>query len=196
MQERSVATNTSAVADYEPPLGLHSGATPANPGVRKGLILWGFLEAALKWRRGRDPPSISSTPPVFLKKQRLRRVTGYFVDYIADDFLPRPIHSPKMATTAQARNALCDAWLRASRLVWQFRVPAESRKRPARHRGGWRRLRGIGTAPHSHRAGIVTRSETIRCRPARREVGGVVASTASPGSNFVRPPRLRFPHQS
>ena len=29
-------------------------ATPANPDVQKGLILWGFLEAALKGRRGRS----------------------------------------------------------------------------------------------------------------------------------------------
>jgi hypothetical protein len=36
------------------PSGLHPGATPANPGVQKGLILRGFLEAVLKWRRGRD----------------------------------------------------------------------------------------------------------------------------------------------
>jgi hypothetical protein len=36
------------------PLGLHLGATPADPGVQKGLILRGFLEAALRWRRGRD----------------------------------------------------------------------------------------------------------------------------------------------
>lgn len=54
LQERTVATGTRAVADYELPLGLHPGATPANPGVQKGLILRGFLEAILKWRRGRD----------------------------------------------------------------------------------------------------------------------------------------------
>lgn len=34
--------------------GLHSRATPANPGVQKGLTLRGFLEAVLMWRRGRD----------------------------------------------------------------------------------------------------------------------------------------------
>ena len=34
------------------PSGLHPGATPSAPGVRKGLILRGFLEAALIWRRG------------------------------------------------------------------------------------------------------------------------------------------------
>src|ERR1700722_4780930 len=54
LQERTVATGTRAVADYEQPLGLHPGATPANPGVQKGLILRGFLEAILRWRRGRD----------------------------------------------------------------------------------------------------------------------------------------------
>jgi hypothetical protein len=53
LQERTVATGTRAVADYELPSGLHSGATPANPGVQKGLILRGFLEAILWWRRGR-----------------------------------------------------------------------------------------------------------------------------------------------
>jgi len=31
------------------------GATPASPGVQKSLILWGFLEAILMWRRGRIP---------------------------------------------------------------------------------------------------------------------------------------------
>ena len=59
LQERTVATGTRAVADYELPLGLHPGATPANPGVQKGLILRGFLEAALKWRRGRDSQLLS-----------------------------------------------------------------------------------------------------------------------------------------
>ena len=54
LQERTVATGTRAMADYELPLGLHPGATPANPGVQKGLILRGFLEAILRWRRGRD----------------------------------------------------------------------------------------------------------------------------------------------
>src|SRR6266404_660196 len=38
----------------------------------------------------RDSPRVSSTPPVFLKKERLRRVTGYFVDYIADYFFAAP----------------------------------------------------------------------------------------------------------
>jgi hypothetical protein len=42
------------MANWPCPAGLHPGATPANPGVQKGLILRGFLEAALKWRRGRD----------------------------------------------------------------------------------------------------------------------------------------------
>lgn len=51
------------MADCEPLQGLHSGATLAKPGVQKGLILRGFLEAALKWRRGRDSaPIIFRTP--------------------------------------------------------------------------------------------------------------------------------------
>lgn len=41
--------------------GLRPGATPANPGVQKGLIFRGFLEAALKWRRGRGSPLFSRT---------------------------------------------------------------------------------------------------------------------------------------
>jgi hypothetical protein len=36
------------------PQGLHPGATPATPGVQKGLILRGFLDAVLRWRRGRE----------------------------------------------------------------------------------------------------------------------------------------------
>ena len=38
-QDRAVATGTRAVADHERLLGLHPGATPANPDVQKGLIL-------------------------------------------------------------------------------------------------------------------------------------------------------------
>jgi hypothetical protein len=41
------------------PSGLHPGATPANPVVQEVLILWGFLEAFLKWRRGRDSAKFS-----------------------------------------------------------------------------------------------------------------------------------------
>jgi hypothetical protein len=54
LQRRSVATRTCDVADYGPPLGLHPGATPATPGVQESLILRAFLEAILRWRRGRD----------------------------------------------------------------------------------------------------------------------------------------------
>ena len=35
-------------------LGLHPGTTPANRAVQETLILRGFLEAVLLWRRGRD----------------------------------------------------------------------------------------------------------------------------------------------
>jgi hypothetical protein len=36
------------------PSGLHPGATPEAPGVQKCLILRGFLDAILLWRRGRE----------------------------------------------------------------------------------------------------------------------------------------------
>ena len=85
LQERTVATGTRAVADYELPLGLHPGATPANPGVLKGLILRGFLEAALKWRRGRDTPPIRYYPPIFLgKSSKSGGLEGYITDYKVD----------------------------------------------------------------------------------------------------------------
>jgi hypothetical protein len=61
LQER-IATGTRAVTDYELPLGLHPGATPANPVVQEVLILRGFLEAVLRWRRGRDCHAGHRTP--------------------------------------------------------------------------------------------------------------------------------------
>ena len=52
------------------PSGLHPRATPANPGVQKGLILRGFLEAILRWREGGIPVQ----PPRTLEKYRKTRM--------------------------------------------------------------------------------------------------------------------------
>jgi hypothetical protein len=60
-QRRSVATTPRRVADYGLPLGLHPGATPAVPVVQESLILRGFFEAILRWRRGRDSQLLSGT---------------------------------------------------------------------------------------------------------------------------------------
>jgi hypothetical protein len=57
LKRRSVATETRAVAVWRLPSGLHPRATPATPVVQKDLILRGFLEAILWWRRGRDSPA-------------------------------------------------------------------------------------------------------------------------------------------
>jgi hypothetical protein len=50
-------------AKLEPPWGYTRGLHQQVLGVQKGLILRGFLEAVLLWRRGRDsiPGSRSST---------------------------------------------------------------------------------------------------------------------------------------
>jgi len=56
-------------------LGLHSGATPDVPGVQKSLILRGFLEAVLIWRRGRDShPSFADLP--LIRSSRRHTETG------------------------------------------------------------------------------------------------------------------------
>jgi hypothetical protein len=66
------------VADYELPLGLHPGATPANPGVQKGLILRGFLEAILRWRRGRPT---NDCPDAFVgDRQGIRKVSSFLTE--------------------------------------------------------------------------------------------------------------------
>jgi hypothetical protein len=68
LQGRAIASGARVVADYGPPLGLHPGATPANPVVQESLILRGFLEATLRWRRGRDSlPATADTPEIPVK---------------------------------------------------------------------------------------------------------------------------------
>src|SRR5580704_5062109 len=54
------------------PSGLHPGATPASPGVQKSLILRGFLEAVLLWRRGKGfpPPLCLATISILPNYQR------------------------------------------------------------------------------------------------------------------------------
>jgi hypothetical protein len=52
--------------------GLHQQV----PGVQKSLILRGFLEAVLRWRRGRDTPPPWYYPRVFRENQQIRPFRG------------------------------------------------------------------------------------------------------------------------
>src|ERR1700761_3153818 len=66
----------SAVASLELPQGLHPGATPDALGVQETLILRGFLEAVLLWRRGRDSP-LPKTKVSKTLKNEAHQVKGF-----------------------------------------------------------------------------------------------------------------------
>jgi hypothetical protein len=86
----------------------HCGSPPRFSTVRirwleKCPVLLGFSHVAVRWRRGRDSPTLNYYLPIFPRKLRLRRVMGYIQNYIADYFLAL-VHRIMMTTIVAARN--------------------------------------------------------------------------------------------
>ena len=168
-------------------MGLHPGATPADPGVQKGLILRGFLEAALKWRRGRD-----STPRYgksYLPSPRLRMIAECLQDVPICD--AGAAENPRSSSNkiAQKELAMPGIWsvtahVRLSRLAHGFR-PARPNS-PLRGCGG----AAVFSPPPMEIQMTKSRTKPAAARPGRNS-GASRRVAARPGATRQSPTRSK-----